>query len=165
MGKTGMGSHQSSNSAGTDWLTPPEWIEELGRFSLDPCCPPNMPWSTAEHMLTKEQDGLSVPWAGRVWCNPPYGHPSVIEPWMRKMAEHNRGTALIFARTDTACWHKYIFNRASAILFVRGRPNFYLPTGERSSANCGAPVALVAYGKSDCYRLIATNIPGRVVRL
>ncbi len=34
------------------WLTPPEVIRALGRFTLDPCCPPVMPWRTADKMLT-----------------------------------------------------------------------------------------------------------------
>ena len=34
--------------------------------------------------------------------NPPYGPPPVIGPWMRRMAAHGHGTALIFARTETA---------------------------------------------------------------
>jgi hypothetical protein len=161
--KLSMGGQQSARSAGVNWLTPPKWIASLGLFDLDPCCPPHMPWYTATTMLTQRDDGLAVPWRGRVWLNPPYGQPSVIEPWMRKMAKHNHGIALLFARTDTACWHNYVFGVASAVRFVSGRPNFYLPTGERSKANCGAPVALIAYGVSDAMVLEQTAIPGHTI--
>lgn len=88
---------------------------------------------------------------------------------MRRMAEHNNGIALIFARTDTACWHKYVFGKAAAILFVRGRPNFHLPDGRMSDANCGAPVALVAYGEENAavLSMVSMNewIPGKFIRL
>lgn len=35
------------------WLTPPEIINALGPFDLDPCCPPppTMPWRTATQMV------------------------------------------------------------------------------------------------------------------
>ena len=35
----------------------------------------------AERHFTKADDGLMQPWAGRVWCNPPF---SDIEPWLEK---------------------------------------------------------------------------------
>lgn len=57
---------------GTDrWLTPPDLVEALGPFDLDPCCEPWMPWRTAarmvslppERMLIKQDDGSLVPYA------------------------------------------------------------------------------------------------------
>lgn len=84
---------------------------------------------------------------------------------MRKMAWHNHGIALIFARTDTRCWHRYVFPVATALLFVEGRPHFHHADGNRARANCGAPVALVAYGAMAGERLAESDIPGRLVRL
>lgn len=72
------------------WLTPPEIINALGPFDLDPCCPPTMPWRTATRMVHWPNDGLKVDWTGkRVWCNPPYGRDAV--PFLRKMAENKTG--------------------------------------------------------------------------
>ena len=72
------------------WLTPPEIIDALGPFDLDPCCPPTMPWRTAAQMVHWPNDGLKVDWTGkRVWCNPPYGRDAV--PFLRKMAENKTG--------------------------------------------------------------------------
>ena len=72
------------------WLTPPEIIDALGPFDLDPCCPPTMPWRTAAQMVHWPNDGLKVCWTGkRVWCNPPYGRDAV--PFLRKMAENKTG--------------------------------------------------------------------------
>lgn len=158
-----MGAHQSSRSLGVDWLTPPVWIHALGKFDLDPCVAEDMPWLTAPTMWTRSINGLNKGWFGRVWCNPPYGPPSIIEPWMSRMAGHNNGVALIFARTDTACWHTFVFPVAVGALFVRGRPNFYTVTGSRSTKNCGAPVALIAYGESNMLAIAESGIAGKLV--
>ena len=52
------------------------------------------------------QNGLLQDWWGTVYCNPPYG--SHVGIWMRKMAEHGDGIALIFARIETSCLKKEI---------------------------------------------------------
>lgn len=158
-----MGAHQSSASAGVDWLTPPVWLNALGAFDLDPCVAEQMPWATAPVMWTRSINGLNKDWFGRVWCNPPYGPPRIIEPWMARMAHHNNGIALIFARTDTNCWHKFIFPTAVGAMFVEGRPNFHTVTGTKSMKNCGAPVALVAYGEENMRAIAASGIKGKCV--
>lgn len=159
-----ISAHQSSISQSVDWLTPPEWIEALGPFDLDPCIPSaGMPWRTAEMMWTPEIDGLRRPWFRRVWCNPPYGAPKVIEPWMKRMAEHGNGVALIFARTETACWFKYVWPKATGALFVQGRPHFHRADGVRADMNSGGPVALLAYGEANMKALAASGIKGKLV--
>jgi DNA N-6-adenine-methyltransferase (Dam) len=158
-----MGAHQSSASAGVDWLTPPVWLDGLGKFDLDPCVAERMPWPTAPVMWTRTDNGLQKDWFGRVWCNPPYGPPRIIEPWMARMADHNNGVALIFARTDTACWHKFVFPVAIGALFVQGRPNFHTVTGAKSLKNCGAPVALLAYGVDNMHAIAESGIKGKLV--
>lgn len=126
------------------WLTPPEWIKALGPFDTDPCCPSAMPWPTAGFMLTEREDGLVTPWAGRVWLNPPFGQE--WPAWVERLAEHGNGIALIPARTETREFYRLVWERAAAVCFVRGRPHFHYPTGERAPFNSGAPIALVAYG-------------------
>ena len=90
------------------WLTPPSMIQALGDFDLDPCCPNNLPWETANnyYSLDNGQDGLALPWVGRIWLNPPYSN---WVPFMKKLKEHGNGIALIFARTET----KGFFNSIS----------------------------------------------------
>lgn len=164
-----INAHQSSASGTVDWLSPPEWLRALGPFDLDPCCPPLMPWKTATVMLTEQQDGMWTPWEGRVWCNPPYGPPTVIDPWLERMALHDHGTLLTFARTETRAWFRFIWPRAIGILFVEGRPHFHLPTGERAPGNSGGPVALCAFGEHDWHALDwaakSHQIPGWLVKL
>lgn len=38
---------------------------------------------------TKEQDGLSMPWFGTCWCNPPYGRE--IGKWVAKAYAASQG--------------------------------------------------------------------------
>lgn len=159
-----LSSHQSPISRTCDWLTPPEWISILGPFDLDPCASIDQPWTTAENQWT--YDGLNRKWRGFVWLNPPYGPPKVIEPWMMLMADHQNGIACIPARTETFCWHQYVWGAADLVLFVRGRPHFHRPvTGERAKANSGAPIALVAYGKEAMRRLTNCPIAGARLRV
>lgn len=143
-----MGGHQSAHMKTDVWLTPPELHEQLGRFDLDPCAAPEpRPWPTADKMVSLPEDGLSVAWGGRVWVNPPYSREAV--KWIKKLADHGTGTALIFARTETAWFVEQVWKRATAILFIHGRLHFHYPDGSRAPANAGAPSCLVAYGEND----------------
>ena len=62
----GLSSHQK-NGGHDEWLTPPEILRALGAFDLDPCAPVVRPWETAAHHYTAQDDGLALPWFGRVW--------------------------------------------------------------------------------------------------
>jgi len=141
--KAGIGSHHSPRAGKDEWLTPPEIVNAFGPFDLDPCSPINRPWDTAANHLTIRDNGLSTPWIGRVWCNPPYGQQT--GKWLQKCAEHGNCIALVFARTETADWHDWIWTKASGILFLRGRLFFHHVDGTRAKHNSGAPSALVAY--------------------
>jgi hypothetical protein len=144
-----------------EWLTPPYITEALGKFDLDPCAPINPPWHIAEKRFTILHDGLAVDWFGFVWCNPPYGKET--PKWLKKMAEHNNGIALIFARTDTRMFHDYVFN-ADAILFLKGRLSFYDVHGVKGGT-AGAPSCLVAYGAEVVRRLMNCGLKGKLVEL
>ncbi|WP_231906894.1 phage N-6-adenine-methyltransferase [Cupriavidus sp. D384] len=134
-----------------EWLTPPEILAPLGSFNLDPCAPVVRPWDTAANHFTFKDDGLSKPWHGRVWCNPPFGREAV--KWLRRMAEHGNGIALIPARTETAMFYECVWGRADAVLFIKGRPHFHYVDGRRADFNSGAPICLVAYGKRNAEAL------------
>jgi hypothetical protein len=161
-----MGSHQSAAAQSTTWLTPPEIILALGPFDLDPCaCPLPRPWPTAATQWTRADGSLARAWTGRVWLNPPFGPKDVVTAFMRRMADHNHGTALLFARTETALFFETVWGKASALLFLKGRPHFHRADGKRARANSGAPVVLIAYGVSDAERLRASGLPGAWVAL
>jgi hypothetical protein len=156
-----MGSHQSAAMITDTWLTPPEIINALGSFDLDPCTPPAMPWKTAERRFTKVDDGLSQNWHGRVWLNPPYSREAV--KWLIRMADHGNGIALVFARTETKWFFDTVWNKCHALLFMEGRIHFYLPDGTKAKANSGAPTVLVAYGSENANRLKNSGIRGAFI--
>ncbi|WP_454751631.1 DNA N-6-adenine-methyltransferase [Cupriavidus necator] len=144
-----------------EWLTPPEIVRALGTFDLDPCAPIVRPWDTAANHYTIEDDGLAQAWHGRVWCNPPFGREAV--KWLRRMAEHGNGIALIPARTETAMFYECVWGIADAVLFLKGRPHFHFVDGRRADFNSGAPICLVAYGEDNAEALRASGLGFYVV--
>lgn len=159
-----------------EWLTPPKVKDPLGTFDLDPCSPVRRPWDTARHHYTIEDNGLTKPWEGRIWLNPPY---SDIGPWMKLMAEHGNGFALTFARTETEWYQRWAWGHADSMFFFHGRLTFYelpkISTGSLfdsagrvprlGKGNAGAPSVLIAYGKYNVEVLHEYNLPGKHVAL
>lgn len=160
--------HERRNAKSIVWLTPRRIIDALGgwrSFDLDPCAAPApQPWPTARRMNTREDaNGLLIEWDGRVWLNPPYTAREV-EAWLRRLADHGRGTAFIFSRTGTGAFRRQVWERAHGLLFLYGRIAFAEPdgtTGRRSPA----PSVLCAYGQDDLDRLAAAEIEGALVPL
>lgn len=140
-----MARQHTPEAYSVEWYTPPGIIERIGlTYDLDPCSPEGgLPWIPAKRTISLPDDGLISPWSGRVWLNPPYGPP--VGDWMRRLAEHGDGIALVFARTDTAWWHDAI-PHAHLVCFIEGRLTFVNADREPGGANAGAPSALVAYG-------------------
>jgi hypothetical protein len=77
-----------------DYYTPKWVFDALGlEFDLDVCAPPDgPPCVPARRWFTMQDDGLSQPWDGRVWMNPPY---SDAEPWVRRFLDHGNGVCLL----------------------------------------------------------------------
>ena len=161
--RAGMGSHHATSSITDEWITPREILDALGPFDLDPCSPGDRrPWDTAREHVSIEQDGLAREWLGRVWLNPPY---SDVSTWLRRLAQHGNGTALIFARTETTAWFEHVWPYATGLLFLRGRVTFCRVDGSPGGYNAGAPSVLVAYGHNDAERLAECSLVGRYVPL
>ena len=114
-------------SSQTDmWETPQDLFDDLDRefhFDLDVCAIPEN--AKCKKFYTPEQDGLSQPWDGTCWCNPPYGRE--IGKWVRGalFASVSVYTVVMLlpARTDTKWFHDYIYKRVE-IRFVKGRLKF-----------------------------------------
>ena len=121
-------------SSKTDlWETPQDFFDELDQefhFDLDVCALTEN--AKCARYYTPEQDGLSQPWEGVCWCNPPYGRE--IGSWVRRGFFASAGGAtvvmLLPARTDTRWFHEYIY-RKSEVRFVKGRLKF---GGSKNSA-------------------------------
>lgn len=127
-------------SATPEWYTPKHVVDRVirvfdGFISLDPCSnsadfeTANVP---ALDYWTQADDGLSQPWHGNVYMNPPYG--DVIGGWVERMCgayesgEIDAAIALLPGRIDTA-WFQ-LLNRYP-ICCVRGRLRF---SGSENSA-------------------------------
>lgn len=125
--------HFSSNS--NEWSTPQHIFDELDSefgFTLDPCATDKT--AKCKEFYTVEDDGLRQSWDDHtVFCNPPYGRE--IKHWVKKASEARGGTVvmLIPARTDTAYFHDYIYNKAE-IRFLRGRIKFLINGVEKDAA-------------------------------
>ena len=145
---TGIGGHERPfRGATNDWLTPPHILKSLGKFDLDPCASLHQSKKTAKRQFTINDDGLSQDWFGRVWLNPPYGDQT--EKWLAKMAKHQNGIVLIYARTDTTMFFDHVWNAANGIFFLRGRLSFINPNKLDNAADApsGAPSVLISYDK------------------
>ena len=155
-----FGSHMKAGK--DEWLTPPDIIKALGQFDLDPCAPINRPWATAIRHYTVTDNGLMLPWEGRVWCNPPYGTETGI--WLKRCAEHGNATALTFARTETRMFFETVWEKADAVFFFRGRLKFYHVTGKQGDS-AGAPSILIAYGPENVAALKRAKLDGKFIAL
>jgi len=156
-----LSGHQRPHRGASDvWLTPPAIIAVLGPFDLDPCAAPEpRPWPTADRHITLPDDGLAADWGGAfVWCNPPFGPDA--GRWLDRMAKHGNGIALCPARTETQWFIHGVWERATSVLFLHGRPHFHHPDGTRGRANSGAPIVLVGYGRTADDRLAVCGLPG-----
>ena len=74
------------------WFTPPEWLEWVtATFEtsdwFDPC---PSDWDDSK------RNGLEGPWMQRCYCNHPGSRGSTSLWWGKAMAEHTKGTALIW---------------------------------------------------------------------
>ena len=140
--------HDKKDNASVDWYTPKWVFDEMGlEFDLDPCTPQGgIPWIPAKQHYSLPNDGLAMPWLGRVWCNPPYGKHTGA--WLAKMNRHRNGVALVFARTDTKWFHESVVT-ADAILFLKGRISFVDGLGATGGGGAGAGSMLIAWGEEN----------------
>jgi hypothetical protein len=158
-------SHESANALKEEWLTPPWLLARLGEFDLDPCSPSDArrPWPIAKLHFSIEDNGLNKEWFGRVWLNPPYG--SKLSIWVKRLAHHGNGLALIPARTDTKAFFDFVWGTASAILFFRGRLRFHHANGSLSTNSMGAAHVLVGYGENNATAMSKLTDLGFFIRL
>lgn len=121
---------QSSES--NEWYTPREYIDAaravLGRIELDPASHPIANGIVnAERFYAIDSNGLTQPWTGTIWLNPPYG-PLVPAFVQRAVDAHAAGevtAAIILVNshaTDTA-WFQPLWDYP--LCFTDHRIDFY----------------------------------------
>ena len=156
---------------GDDYYTPIEVIELVrlsfgGAIDLDP----------ASHVVAnkkvratrfygKSDDGLSQPWFGNVWLNPPFSQ----WPWFaEKMIEEiDRGKvtqllALASLPTLSAAYLRPALIRANMLIIPSGRLDFWGPqveTGGQHGASCGHTLLYFGRHSDDIIRIFGEQYP------
>jgi site-specific DNA-methyltransferase (adenine-specific) len=109
----------------TAWSSPQWLVDQLAAefvpdgFDLDPAAMAEN--AKAPRYFTVDQDGLSQPWHGRVFCNPPYGK-YVTPRWLAKakrevdLGHAQQVVCLVPARVGTWWWRQY---EADPAVFTR----------------------------------------------
>ena len=132
-----------------EYYTPKSLFDLLDiEFDLDPAsCPKELSAVPAARIYTIEDDGLSQPWEGRVWLNPPYSKPA---PWVDRFIEHGHGIALLPDWAGSR-WCLKIWNEADAVAKKPGNTHFIHPDGSSRPIRFG--LLLFAMGQ-DCVEAI-----------
>jgi hypothetical protein len=116
-----------------EWFTPAFYIElarkVLGEIDLDPASHEKAQQTVrAAQFFSKEDDGTTREWHGRIWLNPPYS-ARLIRAFVRKLIEEidaQRVSAAIMLThnyTDSD-WFDNAATRAAAVCFPRSRVKF-----------------------------------------
>jgi phage N-6-adenine-methyltransferase len=148
-----------------EWYTPPEIIRSLGDFDLDPATSLtalNLNHS-AKRFYTEKEDGLLQSWSGRIWLNPPYSNPLIVK-FLAKMAKHNNGIALVFAKIEAKWFHDTVLYHAAAAKFLYDRVRFLRPDGTPGTQPRNGSM-LLAYGRENVEILYNSPLKGKFVLL
>ena len=118
-----------------EWYTPKELFDQLDiNFDLDVASPiDNNSRVPASRKYTIEDDGLVLPWEGRVWMNPPYSKPS---PWVSKWLEHGNGLALLPMAKSR--WFNDLMQTEAKFVLLPSTFKFDSPDGKKLSLMMGS---------------------------
>lgn len=145
--------------ASDEWYTPRYVFDALGEnFDLDVAGAAIGDHVPTNHRIVPPRCGLTEPWAGFVWMNPPFGGRNGLVPWLDKFFEHGSGIALTPDRTSAPWWQDAAV-RSDAHLLTRGKVKFLRPDGS-VGASPGAGVTLWAAGDRAVKALVRAQHAG-----
>ena len=101
----------------TDERYTPRWIfDGLGvTFDLDPASPPpGISQVPTAAVWTKDDDGLTQPWRGFVWCNPPFSNSTA---WADRFIAH--GCGIWLGPVANGGWHDRMTRTSDAMILLR----------------------------------------------
>ena len=149
-----------ASTGDNEWYTPAYLIEAarkvMGSIYMDPAsCPEANQTVRAQRIYTKADDGLSKPWAGPLWLNPPYGlipvsngaawqGRSAMHAWISRLIdEHKKGNvaqAILLTKADPKqIWFQLLWDYP--LCFVNDRVYFNRPSGPPSRHMFGTLLA------------------------
>ena len=130
----------------------PKWLfDHMGIvFDLDVAAPIGGSSVPAHKYYTQEDDGLSQPWSGKVWMNPPFSKPS---PWVDKFIDNGNGIALLVVSKSK--WFKKIWLDAEGIMPTP--PNFKFDRPDGTKNTISFQTFLFALGKENAAALAGTG--------
>jgi len=141
-----------------DFLTPPEIVEAMGEFDLDPCASSRQETSLAMRSYCyPTDDGLILPWAGSVFVNPPF---SELKKWVERFICHRNGVILVPARVEVQ-WFGRLWKYADGIFFTEGTIKYLVPEGRTPPGFFGG--AFCAIGNENVDRLRKIPLKGTLV--
>jgi ParB family chromosome partitioning protein len=136
--------HVAQNSGNNEWYTPGEIIQAakaaMGGIDCDPASSDVANQTVgASVFFTEEQNGLTQPWRGRVWLNPPYAQPLIAQfaeatASKYEAEEFEQSCILVNNATETG-WFQRLLSVASGVCFPSSRIRFLSPDGKQ-----GAPL-------------------------
>ena len=132
--------HVTNNSGENEWYTPSAVIEAarrcMGGIDLDPASSLEAQKTVqAERFFTLETNGLSQPWVGRIWMNPPYER-MLVDLFVTKLVSESVEQAIVLVNNATETdWGQTLLAAAQGVCFPAKRIRFLSPDGEK-----GAPL-------------------------
>lgn len=156
--------YRAADDPGQTYFTPQYVLDpvrsDMGGIDLDPCTTVDNPVGAAT-FYTIEDDGLSQPWDGSAFVNPPYG--KAREPWADKCIEAGRRgqrvVLLMPAATDTKVFQRAALS-ADVGVFVQGRLKFGTLRPNRRQIAASHPSVLLGWNME----FVATAELGMVFR-
>lgn len=132
--------HQDSGK--TDWYTPTPIIQAaraiMGGIDLDPASSPvanNRPGVQIPKIYTAQDDGLSMPWEGKLWMNHPFSRKNnplwinrIVNAW--ETGEIEQACMICFASVNAAWFHPLL---QFPQFFFLGRVEYETPSGEKAN--------------------------------
>lgn len=125
----------------TDERYTPSWIfDALGeRFDLDPASPPlGISQVPTDAVWTKDDDGLTQPWHGFVWCNPPFSNATA---WADRFMEHASGIWL--GPVANGGWHDRMTRASDAMVLLR---DFAFIGANHAQKRSSMPLSMHGFG-------------------
>jgi phage N-6-adenine-methyltransferase len=137
----------TGGTGNNEWRTPKQFIKLVrevfgGTIDVDPASSELAQRTVgAVQYFTKQNDGLTKEWRGKIFLNPPYAQPYITDFVEKLIAEvrADRATAAILlthAYTSSA-WFQDAARLANAICFTSERVRFVDPGGEEANPTQG----------------------------